>query len=143
MADLIDYDLTLYKLLTADTALMTATSNRVYGPPLGLPAGMSQAQAALVFASDGSEPHADAPFLVVRFTVYCYGATQTGARDVFRALYDVLHRRGRTEVTASTGVKHVLAWARLESGPADIPEPEIDYPRVVAAFRVCLRERTL
>lgn len=138
---LVDHNATMYAYLSGCTDLMAAISSRLYGPPIGIPVGMTEAQACLLFSCDGGPGDRNIPMQTKRFVFYCYGATQAEAHTVFRHLFDALHRRTRTNVTASTGVKHLLSWGELETGPTDLPEPELDWPRVVATFRVRLGER--
>lgn len=141
MTTLVDHDQTLYSYLASCTALMAAISNRLYGGSLQLPAGVTQAQKLLLFACDGGPGDPDIPMKVNRFQFYCYGATPAEARMVFRELFDALHRKGRTDVTITTGVKHLLSWGELVSGPNDFAEPELNFPRVVCAFNVRFGER--
>lgn len=141
MTTLVDHDLTLYTYLYGCTALMAAISNRLYGGTLQIPDGMTQAQTALLFACDGGQGDRDIPMALKRFQFYCYGAMNTEARTVFRELFDALHRQGRTDVTISTGVKHLLSYGELVAGPNDMPEPELGWPRVVCAFQVRFGER--
>lgn len=138
---LIDHNLTLYTFLASQTALMTAISNRLYGGSLQIPDGMTQAQTALLFACDGGPGDRDIPMASRRFQFYCYGATNTEARTVFRELFDALHRKGRTDVTITTGVKHLLSYGELVAGPSDLAEPELGWSRVVCAFQVRFGER--
>ena len=143
MTTRIDGDLLMYKYLTSVTALMTAVTNRIYGPPLGVPAGITEPKTFIKFACDGGPGHPDIPMASERFIFHCYGATQSEAQGVFRALFDALHRVGRQAVTTSTGVTALLRRADLESGPTDLPELELGWPRVVAFFRVIYGERVL
>lgn len=133
----------VYKYLTGVTALMTETTNRVYGPPLGIPPGITAPCKFLRFAGDGGAGNPDVPMASERYTFNCYGATQTEAQSVARVLIDALDRKGRTEVTVATGVKSLLRWAGIEMGPADLPEPDTGWPRVVLAFRVLYGERAV
>lgn len=138
---LIDHNETMYKYLTGCTALCTAlghtsTVQRIYGPPLGIPRNITEPLPLLLYSCDGGVGNPDIPMASLRFSFYLYGRTQAGARTIFRELFDVLHRKTRTDVTVSTGVKHLLSWGVLEAGPSDLPEPELLWPRVYCAFRV-------
>ena len=143
MTTRLDSDSIMYGYLTSVTALMTATGNRIYGPPLGVPAGITEPKTFIKFSCDGGPGHPDIPMSSERFSFSCYGSKQSEAQSVFRALFDALHRVGRQEVTISVGVTALLRRADLESGPMDLPEPELGWPRVVCAFRVVFMERAL
>jgi len=138
---LIDHNATMFAYLSGCTDLMTAIASRLYGPPIGIPTGMTAPRACLLFSCDGGPGDPDVPMVTKRFVFYCYGTTQAEAQTVFRHLFDALHRKTRTDVTISAGVKHLLSWGELETGPTDLPEPELGWPRVIATFRVRLGER--
>lgn len=139
----VDGSLLMHTYLKSVSALMTATSNRVYGPPLGVPPGISAPCKFVRFANDGGPGHPDLPMASERFTFNCYGSTQIEAMEVARILVDALNRLGRTEVTISAGVKNLIRRVDLEMSPADLPEPETKWPRVVCAFRVVYGERVV
>lgn len=136
----VDGALLVYKYLTGVTALMTEVSNRVYGPPLGHPPGITAPCKFLNFACDGGLGNPAVPMAAERFTFHCYGAVQIDAQSVARVLCDALQRKGRAEVTVATGVKNLLRRADLEMGPADLPEPDTKWPRVILAFRIVYGE---
>lgn len=131
----------LYKILSGSTTLMTECSNRVYGPPLGIPPGMSAPAKALVFANEGAPGHPDIPMASERFMMYCYGAEQPEAINVFRTVFDLLHRKGTTVVTYDTGVTVLVRRIDLEMGPVDLPDPGNNWPRVVCAWRMVYSEK--
>jgi len=141
MATLIDGARLLYLYLTGTAALLTATSSRIYGPPLGIPAGITAPCAFLNFADDGGRGNPDIPMSAERFTFHCYGATQSEARGVFAALHDALQRAGNQRVTLAAGSVGLLRRADLEAGPGDLPDLGVNWPRVVCAFRVTFCER--
>lgn len=143
MATRLDGNQVLYKLLTAQTALMTECSNRVYGPPLGIPPGMTAPAKAVIFENNGGPAHPDIPMASERFTFYCYGASQPEAVAVFAALHDALNRRGYTAVAYSAGVTALVRRCRLVMGPSDLPDPGTNWPRVVSAFQMTYKETTL
>jgi hypothetical protein len=142
MPTLLDADLILYKYLTSVTALCTAvghvagTTQRIYGPPLGIPSGITAPTKLICFSSDGGSGNADVPMASDRFTFYVYGTTQSEARSVARSLHDALHRIGNQRVTLATGSIALLRRAELEMGLTDLPEPQTNWPRVVCAYRV-------
>lgn len=133
----------LYKLLASSTAVMAECSNRVYGPPLGIPPGMSAPGKAIVFGNDGGPAHPDVPMASERFTMYCYGAEQPEAISVFRAAFDFLSRKGNATVTYDTGVSALVRRIDLEMGPSDLPDPGNGWPRVVCAWRMVYAEAAL
>jgi len=146
MPTLVDHNATLFAYLTSCASLCstlghTPSVQRIYGPPAGIPAGITQPVPLLLFSCDGGPGDPHIPMATLHYTFYCYGATQAGAHTVFRELFDALHRRSRTDVTITTGVKHLLSWAELENGPLDLPEPQLDWPRVVCSFTVRFAER--
>lgn len=139
----LDGNQVMYKLLTAQLALMSACGNRLYGPPLGIPPGMTAPDKAVVFEGDGGPGHETLPMAAERFTFYCYGATQAEAQGVFGALFDALHRRGYTQVAYAPGVTALFRRGDLDMGPADLPDPGTNWPRVVSAFRIVFGERAM
>lgn len=141
MATLIDADLLLWKYLVSVSALTTAAGHttgapRIFGPPLGIPSGMTAPGKYIVFSADGGAGNASVPMGQERFTFYVYGATQSEARSLARSLHDALHRIGNQRVTLATGSVGLLRRADLEMGLTDLPEPETQWPRVVCAYRV-------
>lgn len=144
---LLDVDLLLYKYLTSVSALTTYLGHtsgapRIFGPPLGIPTGMTAPGKYISFSSDGGSGNPDVPMGSDRITCYSYGTTQTEARTVARYLHDALHRIGNQRVTLSTGSIGLLRRADLEMGLTDMPEPELLYPRVVSAYRIVYCEWT-
>ncbi len=139
MPTTIDSATLLLTFLAANTALMTYISNRLDGPPLGIPEGAAEPVAALRLSRDGGAGDESLPVSQERFTFHAYGATQEGAGLVFRLLNDALHRAQGQSVTVS-GATWRLIYATRESGPTDLPEPEIEWPRVVCAYRVTMAE---
>lgn len=125
--------------LGANTALMTAVSNRLYGPPGGLPSGMSEPLAAVRMSRDGGAADRYTPLASERFQFDCYGPTQEAAGTVFRALHDALHRAQGQSVTVGAATWRLI-FAERESGPSDLPEPELGWPRIVCAYRITLSE---
>jgi hypothetical protein len=142
MATLLDGNLLLYKYLTSVNALMTEVSNRLYGPPASIPSGITAACKFLLFTGDGGAGNPDVPMTSQRYTVHCYGATQTEAQSVYRTLADALNRAQDKRVTLATGSIGLLRFAVKESGPYDLPEPETEWPRVISTFRVHFCEWT-
>lgn len=140
MANRLDGNKLLYKLLSGTGALMTECTNRVYGPPLGIPTGMTAPEKAVVFENDGGPGHPDIPMASERFTMYCYGADQVEAGSVFRTVFDALQRKGFTQVAYATGVTALVRRIDLEMGPADMPDPGTNWPRVVCAWRMLYGE---
>jgi hypothetical protein len=140
VANRLDGNKVMYKLLTAASALMTECGNRVYGPPLGIPTGMTAPDKAVIFENDGGPGHPKIPMADERFAFYCYGASQPEAAAVFDTLFDALHRKGYTRLTYATGVTAVVRRIELEMGPSDMPDPGTNWPRVVAAFRMVYKE---
>lgn len=140
MATRLDGNKVMYKLVTAASALMTECGNRVYGPPLGIPTGMTAPAKAVIFENDGGPGHPDIPMADERFTFYCYGASQPEAGAVFATLADALHRKGYTQLTLSAGVTAVVRRVELAMGPSDLPDPGTNWPRVVSAWRMIYRE---
>lgn len=130
----------LLKLLAASSAVMTECSNRVYGPPLGIPPGMTAPGKAVVFGNDGGPGNPDIPMASERFTMYCYGAEQPEAISVFRTVFDLLERKGNTTVSYDTGVSALVRRVDLEMGPTDLPDPGNGWPRVVCAWRMVYTE---
>lgn len=143
MATRLDGNKILYKLLSGTSALMTECSNRVYGPPLGIPPGMSAPAKAVIFENDGGPAHQDIPMASERFMFYCYGASQPEAGAVFAALHDALNRRGYTSVSYASGVTALVRRCRLVMGPSDLPDPGTNWPRVVCAFQMTYKEAAL
>ena len=141
MATRIDGLNLLYTYLTGITALTTETDSRIYGTGGGIPPGISEPLKMITIASDGGPGDPDIPMAMQRFTFSCYGPTLEDAHSVFTVLFDALHRLGRHEVTISGSDVGLLQWAELEMGPADVPEPELGWPRVVCAYRVIFYER--
>lgn len=135
----------LYKILSGNAALMTECSNRVYGPPLGIPPGMTAPGKAVVFGNDGGPGNPDIPMAAERFPMYCYGADQPEAIAVFRSVFDLLMPSDRRKlpltVTYDTGVTVRVQYFTLEMGPTDLPDPGNDWPRVVCAWRMVYSER--
>jgi len=140
MTTLIDSTLMLYKYLISVNALKTEVSSRIYGPPIGIPAGITAPCKFLLFTGDGGAGNPDVPMTVTRFTFHCYGATQTEAQSVFRKLADALNRAQDKRVTLATGSVALLRFAFKESGPLDLPDPEINFPRVVCTYRITFCE---
>ncbi len=142
MPTTIDSATLLLTFLAANTALMTYIGNRLDGPPLGIPEGAAEPVPALRLSRDGGAGDDDLPVLAERFTCHCYGVTQEDAGVVFRLLHDALQRAQGQNVTVG-GATWRLIFATKESGPADLPEPELAIPRVVAAYRVTMCERAI
>ncbi len=134
----------LLKLLLASSAVMTECSNRVYGPPLGIPPGMTAPGKAIVFGNDGGPGNPDIPMASERFTMYCYGAEQPEAISVFRTVFDLLQpadrRKAPVTVAYDTGVSARAQHFALEMGPTDLPDPGNGWPRVVCAWRMVYAE---
>lgn len=144
---ILDLDQLVWKYLVSVTALTTAVGHttaapRIFGPPLGIPSGMTAPGKYICFSTDGGTGNPDVPMGSDRITCYSYGTTQTEARTVARYLHDALHRIGNQRVTLSTGVVGLLRRADLEMGLTDLPEPELLYPRVVSAYRIVYCEWT-
>lgn len=137
----------LLKLLAASSAVMTECSNRVYGPPLGIPPGMTAPGKAIVFGNDGGPGNPDIPMASERFTMYCYGADQPEAISVFRTVFDLLQpsdrRKAPLTVAYDTGVNVRVEHVSLEMGPADLPDPGNGWPRVVCAWRMVYTEAAI
>ena len=140
MATRLDGNKVMYKMLTAISALMTECGNQVYGPPLGIPTGMSAPAKAVVFENDGGPGHPDIPMANERFTMYCYGGDMVEASSVFRTVFDALHRKGFTQVAYATGVTALVRRIELDMGPVDMPDPGNNWPRVVSAWRMLYKE---
>lgn len=139
MAQTIDTTALMLTFLAADAALLTAVSNRLDGPPTGIPEGATEGVAALRVVGAGGPGSPDVPVTRERFEFHAYGPTQEGAMAVYRALNDTLQRaQGRT-VTVG-GARWRLIFAERESGPTPLPEPEMLWPRVVSAYRVTMCE---
>ena len=143
----VNQNLMLYNYLTSVSALTTEVGHssgtpRIFGPPLGIPAGITAPCKFLIFGDDGGAASPDVPVADVRITCYCYGATQSEAQSVFRALHAALHRAWDKRITLATGSVAVLRSANKETGPVDMPEPELGWPRVVCAYRVRFCEWT-
>jgi len=138
----IDGDKLVYTYLTSVTALMAAldaTTQKIYGPPLGIPVGISEPKDFISFAGDGGMGNRDIPMADEVFVFYCYGATQTSARGVSAYLADALHRLERQLVTVGSHTE-LIVWGEMIGGPANMPEPELAWPRVVCRYRVVYGE---
>ncbi len=139
MPTTIDTTALMLTFLAADTALMAAVSNRIDGPPVGIPEGASEPVPALRITGSGGAGDPDVPVTSERFQADCYGATQEGAMTVYRTLNDALHRaQGRTVTVGAATWR--LIFAEREAGPDHLPEPELGWPRVVCAYRVTMAE---
>ena len=139
----LDGNLIFYKLLTAQASLMTLCSNRVFGPPLGIPSGMTAPARAISFGSNGAPANISVPMADESFRTLCYGADQADANSVYLALADILNRRGRTVVALGGSVNAVIRHAILDVGPVDLPDPGNDWPRVIADWRIVYLETAL
>jgi len=141
MATQVNQNLMLYNYLTSVSALTTEVGHtsgtpRIFGPPLGIPSGITAPCKFLIFGDDGGTANFDVPMADMRTTFYLYGATQSEAQSVYRALHAALHRIQDQRITLATGSVALLRSANKETGPHDLPEPELNFPRVVCAYRV-------
>lgn len=139
MPQTIDTTWLMLTFLGADAALMAALSNRLDGPPSGIPEGAVEPIAALRVIGSGGPGSPDVPVTRERFDCHCYGPTDEGAMAVYRALNDALQRAQGQTVTVG-GAKWRLVFAQREAGPTPLPEPLTDWPRVVCAYRVTMCE---
>jgi hypothetical protein len=137
----IDPDELLLAYLTTDAratelrSLVTAPRQlHIYGPPLGVPSGVSSPRRLVSFGNDGSSISPQLPVAGDRVTFWCYGSLQSDAMLVYRALHDAMN--GAYFRLAKTGCVWLLRTASQLAGPYDIPEPEIGWPRVVAAYQI-------
>lgn len=79
------------------------------------------------------------PYVNCMARFHCYGATAIEAWEVARAIYDALVRQG--EETIAVGGANVLFYmSNDESWGSYVPEPETDWPRVVASYSFALSE---
>jgi hypothetical protein len=147
MPALLDSNRLMYLLLTGNVTLCAAVGHvspgtlRIFGPPLGIPSGMTAPAKYIVFANDGGPGNQYTPMGNERFQFYVYGATQTEARSVARSLDDALHRAQNQRVTLTAGSVALLRRADRQVF-ADLPEPEILWPRVVCAYSIVFCEWT-
>lgn len=82
------------------------------------------------------------PYVNCMARFHCYGATVIEAWEVARALYDALVRQG--EETIVVGGANVLYFmSNDEAWGAYVPEPETDWPRVIASYSFSLSEATV
>ena len=137
-----DSTLLLHTLLSADATLLAAldaTTERIYGGMLGVPSDVKEPKNFVVFANMGGPGHIYIPMAEERFDFHCYGADIEAVQTVFRTLHDALHRLTNSSHTIDS--KRVLVRrADLVTGPRDLPEPEINFPRIVSVFRMIFAE---
>jgi len=116
------------------TSLVTAVggANRIYGPPLGRPGDLTTPTKSLVFARDvGGETSSEIPEGNVRLTFQAYGASQEEAGAVALALQNAVHRRRSVRYEYDTGKVVLFHKAMVDSGPFDLPDNLVNWPRVV------------
>lgn len=137
----------LYLYLTGHSGLAAALGHspatpRIFGPPLDIPVGMTNAVAWLQFGGQGGPLHPDVPMGRASFSFHCYGPTQSDAQAVWQALASALHRAGNQRVALGAGAVGLLRAATQQSGPVDLPEPELGWARVTGAYSITYCEWT-
>lgn len=140
MATVIDVNELIHAYLSAQANVTAEVSSYIYGPP-GLPLNFAPRK-AIYYEPEGGPGNAYIPMFSQRFMFKCYGATVAEAMAVWRALFDALHREGRTTV-AVTGGNAIIRHGELDAGPTALLEPDLGWPLVWSAFRLVFSERLL
>ena len=122
--------------LAAQTTLTDVVSSRIYHPRLPENCVLP----ALGFFTDGGSSTPYIPGLLspsVQFD--CWGITPIVARQVYRALYDVLQGI-QNQTVAVGGINYLIYGAEEEGLAQDMQDADIPaYFRVMATFRLLIR----
>jgi len=124
-----DVEAVIRAYLVTVTALTTLVGQRVYAS-VDLPAGYTPAGdgSAILFGVRGGDQAYSSRQLHPSVQFRCYAETEAKARSVAEALYDALNDA------------HGLGfrYARMETLPQLLREPEVDWPYCLCFFRVWL-----
>ena len=131
----------LLALLNADSDLVTEAAGGIFGPPgLGKNFVISK---AVAIRSDGGASSSYLPMMSERFLVYCYGATSKGARSVYRAFVNAVHRLYNQRKTLTGGVVAHVRSVEMEAGPVDLVDAATGWTFVWAACRMLFCEEDM
>ena len=122
-----DVEAVLRAYLVTVTALTALVGQRVYAS-VDLPAGYTPVGngSALLFGVRGGDQAYSSHQLQPSVQFRCYAETEAKARLVAQALYDALNDQH------AAGIK----YARMETLPQLLREPEVDWPYCLGFFRV-------
>ena len=118
---------------TQSTLTDLTTTARIYGPP-GLPADFTIQPAVSFFTSGGNSDLYVTELRSPSKTIKCWGSTPVEARQVYRALYQVL--QGIERVTVES---NIILCAEQEVEGQDLIDPDTDWPFVLTFFKVMMR----
>jgi hypothetical protein len=113
--------------LLGNAPLVALVGARVYASRDVPPPGYDPSSGAcLTFKVRGGDVHYSDAIYIPSVQFKCYGATETAADAVYRALYDALHSKHGA----------VVRWGQIEVLGQPLAEPQTGWPFVYCAFRL-------
>ncbi len=130
----------IYAFLVDQSALTDVVSNRIMTPRLEHNTDLP----ALGFFTRGGISTPYIPGIITPSVQFdCWGATPEAARQVYRALYDVLQGVQNQTVTVD-GSDYLLMSAMEETQGQDLADPDAhNYFRVLTFFSMMIRAETV
>jgi len=139
VTQLINTPALLREFLLNDSALATAVSNRIWAGKLPDDEFSNMPRAAVLIIPSSAIAEISVPVYTERNDVYCYGSTPYDAWQIYRKLFNALHRVGLQTVDSTRRIMQ----AHLVGGPAPLLEKEFGWPLVWAAFNVIWAENAI
>ena len=136
MTALIDTATLLRTFLLANSTLATAVSNRIWIGKVPDSEFGSMPRAALLISPNTAMAEIGVPVYTERYDLYCYDDDLYNAWQVYRKLFNALHRVGLQ--TVDTDKRIMQAW--LVAGPTALLERDMGWPFIFAAFNVVWAE---
>ena len=125
--------------MLANSTLATAVSNRIWAAKLPDDEFASMPRDAVLIMPSGAIAEIGVPVYTERSDIYCYGTTPYAAHEIYRKLFNALHRAGLQSVDTDKR----LMQAFLAGGPATRLEPEFGWAYVWSAWNAIWAENPM
>jgi len=139
MTDLINTPALLRTFLLSDSTLATAVSNRIWAAKLPDDEFSSMPRDAVLLIPSSAIAEISVPVYTERNDIYAYGSTPLAAWQIYRKLFNALHRAGLQSVSTTRRIMQAF----LVGGPAIMYEKEFGWPYAWAAFNVIWAESVI
>lgn len=139
MTDLINTPVLLRTFLLADSTLATAVSNRIWVAKIPDDEFGDMPRAAVLILPSSAMAEIGVPVYIERSDFYAYGSTPYDAWQIYRKVFNALHRVGLQAVDTD---KRIMQ-AALVGGPAPMFEKEFGWAYVWCAFSIVWAENAI
>lgn len=132
MTDIINTPARLREFLLDNPTLATAVSNRIWANKLPDDEFEHMPRDGVLLKPGSAIAEISIPKYTERSDIYCYGSTPRAAWQIYRKLFNALHRVGLQTVDTD---KRIMQAYQV-GGPAPMSEKEFGWPFVWVAFNV-------